>query len=136
MLRDLETLPDGDLCDLITSAEALLTDLSSVVGQLKATVTHRLMNDQATIREMPEFTVKLVAQRSYEYDLPALMGLKYHLTGDQYDRTFKTVVTPNKTELNKLLKLGGAIKQIIEAAVKEVEKPPRLEITRKNIVEV
>lgn len=133
LLRDVDQLADDDLLDLITEASALLKGLGVVVNQLQATMFHRMESDQATVRETLGYTVKLVPQRSYEYDLPNLLGLKYHLTGEQYTAAFKETVTPNKTELNKLVKLGGPIRQIIEASVREIPKPPKLEITPKTM---
>jgi len=132
LLRDIDQLPDDDLATLITDGEDLLNELSVAVNQLRATLQHRLEADQAVLRETPGFTVKLTAQREYVYNLPALLKLKEHLTPEQYAKAVPTPdPKPNKTELNKLVKLGGAIKQIIEAAVKPVDKPPKLEITRK-----
>jgi hypothetical protein len=135
LLRDVELLEDDDLAALITDGDALLEDLGAVVKQLKAKMQHRLEADQAVLRETPGFTVKLTAQRTYEYDMPRLLGLKQHLTGERYAKTFKETVTPNKTELNKLVKLGGSIKAIIETSVVPVDKPPKLEIIKKAQVE-
>jgi hypothetical protein len=133
-LRDLEQLSDQDLLDLITAVEALVKELAPVLSLLKSTMFHRMEADQATLRETPGYTVKLVPDRAYEYDLAKLLTIKSLITPAQYAATFKETITPNKTELNKLVKLGGQLRTIIEASINEVKKPPKLEITRKQEV--
>lgn len=129
LLADAAQLTDDDLLQVLTAAEALQRDLAQSVQQLRATLLHRMTAREAVLLVTPRFRVNLSAQRTYEYDLPKLMTLRPLLTGEQFEKAFKTTVTPNKTELNKLVKLGGTIRLIIEASVREVEKPPKIEIT-------
>lgn len=136
LLKNLDQLSDNDLLDLLFRAISLQADLDYTINILKSTVSRRMTEREATLMDTLGFTAKLEKKVTYFYDLPLLQGeLKPLLTAEQWEKAVPTPPPPepkpNKTELNKLTKLGGKVKEIIEEAVTPVPAPPSLKVERK-----
>ncbi len=125
-----EVLSDDALLMLISELKETLSTIRNELNSAEQEMVRRLNERQATIYQSSDYQVKLEPQRSYEYNLPKLLKLKDLVDQETFERAIKTEYKPSKTQLNKLVKYGGEIREIIESATREVPKPPRLAITK------
>lgn len=136
LLKDIDQLSDDELLDLLFRATSLQSDLDYTVVILKSTVSRRMNERKATMMDTLGFTARLEKKVTYIYNLLLLQDeLKPLVTSEQWERAVPTPPPPepkpNKAELNKLMKLGGRVKEIIEEAVTPIPAPPSLKVERK-----
>lgn len=128
----IDDLSDDALLTYITELKDTLSSIRTELSAAESEMIRRMEERKATAYKSAEYEVKLVPQRSYEYNLPKLLKLKDLVDEDTFNQAIKIEYKPNKTQLNKLLKFGGPIREIIESSVREVPKPPRLSIKRRQ----
>lgn len=125
-------LPDDDVLGVIASLKAAINCYRECLGRAEMEMTKRLQDRQATVYFSERWDVKLVPQVEYKYDTKLLSMLSFHLgyglTAEEFAAALKWEPKVSKVELNKLVKRGGKIKEIIENATTTIEKAPRLEI--------
>lgn len=131
LLKNLAELDDDQVLDLLDRAGRLQQDLSYAIGILKSHAIHRMEQVDATVYDSPMFEAKLERKVTYRYDVPLLMQLQAHLPKDKFEKAVQMEPKVSKTELNKLVKLGGPVKTIIDQAVTPVPGPPSLTYQRK-----
>jgi hypothetical protein len=141
-LAELEGLPSYE-CDAILAATiARNTERQRTTQQelqeAESLLRERMQRRGATLADCGEYEAKLEQSYSYGYDGEKLAELQAHLDVDTYERAVQWVqpapyLKVDKRELNKLAKLGGPVKEIIDAAVTGMPSPPRLVLKRKAV---
>lgn len=121
---------EEEAAETILALEELVDRINVVINFHRARFSMAMEAAGATLKELNGYTVKLIPQRSYEYDTALLTELYRHLPKDRVEAALQPTFKVNKLELNKLQKLGGPVRDIIEAAVREIPKAPRVEIKR------
>lgn len=124
--RDREAILAGTIVQLREQLAELRTQLSESEGMLRQAMLER----GATVADAGAWTVKLATRRSYVYDEELLTGLQAFVDPDVYDTAVRSVTTlkVDKRVLNQLLKRGGDIAAIIDAATTEVVDSYALEV--------
>lgn len=125
-----DMLSDDALLSYIIELKSTLSAIRTDLVAAEAEMVRRMEERKATIYQGEGFQAKLEPQRSYEYDIPRLLQLAKLVDEETFNQAVKVEYKPNKVQLNKLLKFGGEIREIIESATREVPKPPRLVITK------
>ena len=129
---DFQTFTDAELAEYIVAEREHASLHYRLLKQAETTLFRRMEDDEATVRDAGEYTVKLIPNVSYGYDLEAIESLRPLLSRDQWDSAVSYVTKVNKTKLNLLVKLGGEVKRIIESAVTVIPGMPKLEIEKKR----
>lgn len=125
-----DMLSDEALLAYITELKATLSAIRTDLAAAESEMVRRMEERKATLYQGEGFQAKLEPQRSYEYDIPRLLQLTKLVDKQTFEAAVKVEYKPNKVQLNKLLKFGGEIREIIESATREIPKPPRLAITK------
>jgi hypothetical protein len=135
-LEDLDAMPRHDreaiLAGTIHHLREQLGELRTQLAESEGMLRQAMLERGATVADAGTWTVKLATKRSYVYDEETLAGLQAFVDPDVYDEAVRRVVTlkVSKLKLNQLVKRGGEIAAIIDAATTEVVDGYTLEVTR------
>jgi hypothetical protein len=135
-LEELDAMPRRE-------REAILAGTISMLREQLAAVRQQLLESEgmlrqamlergATVADAGAWIVKLSVKRSYLYNEEALSRLQAFIEPEQYEEAVRTIVTTkvSKTALNQLVKRGGEIAAIIEAATTDVVDGYTLDVKR------
>ncbi|HAH85767.1 MAG TPA: hypothetical protein DCL60_00175 [Armatimonadetes bacterium] len=106
--------------------------LSAELVQAEAMLLQRMKEREATLLDAGRYTVKLIPNIRYTYNMEAISRLREMVPQDEYSKAVTMEPKISKLGLNRLSKLGGEIKKIIDGAVKCVEGTPRLAIEERD----
>jgi len=135
-LGELDALPKRDRHAILAATIVTLREQKQVLAdqllEAEGLLRGEMLNEQATIADAGEWTVKLTTRTKWEYDLEVLTELQAFVTPEQYDEAVREVreVKVNKTKLNMLAKRGGQIAAIISRACVEAPAGFVLDIKR------
>lgn len=121
---------DEEAVETILALKDLVAKIEAVIRYHEAGFMMQMEAAGATIKELNGYELKLTTQRSYDYNFDRLRELYNHLPKERVEQALQPTFKVSKAELNKLVKLGGPVKEIIETAVIEVQKGSKLEIKR------
>lgn len=125
----------GDLNTLIErylEADAAVTDAMQRRWLIQREITETMERSRA--REFEGPAGKATVSAVYEYDTGRLVPLREHLSAAEWERLWTQPKPPlpriDKRQANKLMKRGGEILAILEAA--RIDGEPKLKITPKD----
>jgi len=119
---------NDELVALIELRRAQIKSLSAELGQAEAMLMQRMREKDATLLDVGRYTVRLMPNIRYSYDTEAILRLREMVPQDEYCRAVTMEPKISKLGLNRLSRLGGEIKKMIDGAVRCVEGTPRLAI--------
>jgi hypothetical protein len=135
-LEDLDALPRHEREAIVAGTIALLreqiAELRTQLGESEGLLRQAMLERGATVADAGAWTVTLATRHAYVYDEETLAGLQAFIDPDVYDQTVHTVrtVEVSKLKLNQLVKRGGDIARIIEAATTDVVDGYTLKVAR------
>jgi hypothetical protein len=134
-LEDLDALPrherEAILAGTISMLRGQLAELRTQLLESEGMLRQAMLERGATVADAGAWTVTLATRHAYVYDEETLAGLQAFVDPEVYDETVRThrTVEVSKLKLNQLVKRGGDIARIIEAATTDVVDGYTLKVT-------
>jgi hypothetical protein len=135
-LEDLDALPrherEAILAGTISMLRGQLAELRTQLLESEGLLRQAMLERGATVADAGAWTVTLATRHSFVYDEETLAGLQAFIDPEVYDETVRThrTVEVSKLKLNQLVKRGGDIARIIEAATTDVVEGYTLKVAR------
>jgi hypothetical protein len=135
-LEDLDALPrherEAILAGTISMLRGQLAELRTQLLESEGMLRQAMLERGATVADAGAWTVTLATRHAYVYDEETLAGLQAYVDPEVYDETVRThrTVEVSKLKLNQLVKRGGDIARIIEAATTDVVDGYTLKVSR------
>jgi len=127
-----EDMDDTSLISMIEFYREQVKAFSQGLKRAEMVLATRMEDKDATVLVAGVYTVKSMSSIRYEYDMPRLFLLGEFLPKERLETAISYEPKVNKTALNKLRKLGGEVKQIIEEATTVIKGTPRLCIEKRD----
>lgn len=128
----IEEMDDASLVSVIEYYREQVKVFTQGLKRAEMVLTTRMEEKEATVLIAGAYTVKSLPVVKYEYDMPRLLLLGEFLPKDQLETAISYEPKVNKTALNKLAKLGGEVKKIIEESTTAIPGVPKLSIERQD----
>jgi hypothetical protein len=128
-----EEMDDASLVSVIEFYREQVKVFSQHLKCAEMVLATRMEEKEATVLIAGAYTVKSLPSVRYEYDMPRLLMLSEFLPKEQLETAIRYEPKVSKTALNKLAKLGGEVKKIIEESTTAIPGMPKLSIERRDI---
>lgn len=135
-LEDLDALPrherEAIVAGTISMLRGQIAELRTQLLESEGMLRQAMLERGATVADAGAWTVTLATRHAYVYDEETLAGLQAFIEPEVYDETVRAhrTVEVSKLKLNQLVKRGGDIARIIEAATTDVVEGYTLKVAR------